>query len=442
MGAFAIFDHDSKVHSPDFLDHDWQDKNSITRIEQLEYALSGRVKPEVLQDIREGLARVGMSIRVSPYVMELIDWQNAETDPVRRQFLPMLSELEEDHPCLSVDTLEEQATSPAPNIVHRYPDKVLFLATKVCPVYCQYCTRSYAVGQDTALVKKNNVATASGWPAAIEYIRKNRAVEDVVVSGGDIARLKAKHIQTLGNALLDIEHVRRIRFATKAIAVQPMKFLSDDEWFRAISEVAMLGRARFKSVFLHTHFNHPSEVTPLVETAMRRIFSEGIYVRNQSVLLRGVNDGADTLAALVKGLGRVNIQPYYVYACDMVVGSEHFRVPIKAMQRIEREVRGVTAGFNTPLFVVDAPGGGGKRDVHSYEHRDDKYGIAGFRAPAIHPSRMYFYFDPLRTLDASVQAEWRMARSRDGILARLPCSSERGRLWDQKQLLSSVNGFN
>ncbi|MGH8640546.1 MAG: hypothetical protein ACRET6_02480, partial [Burkholderiales bacterium] len=155
-----------------------------------------------------------------------------------------------------------------------------------------------------------------------------------------------------------------------------------------------------------------------------------------------VNDGADTLAALVKGLGRVNIQPYYVYACDMVVGSEHFRVPIKAMQHIEREVRGITAGFNTPLFVVDAPGGGGKRDVHSYEYRDDKYGIAGFRAPAIHPSRTYFYFDPLRTLDASVRTEWRMARGRDGILARLPCSSERGRFSDQKQLLSSINGFN
>jgi lysine 2,3-aminomutase len=319
---------------------------------------------------------------------------------------------------------------------------VLFLATKVCPVYCQYCTRSYAVGQDTPLLKKNNVAMASGWPAALEYIRNNPGVEDVVVSGGDIARLKAKHIQVLGSALLDIDHVRRIRFATKAIAVQPMKFLSDDEWFSAIAEVVALGRERFKSVFLHTHFNHPREVTPLVEAAMRRIFAEGIYVRNQSVLLRGVNDSFDTIAELVKKLGRVNIQPYYLYACDMVVGSEHFRVPIREMQRLEREVRGVTAGFNTPLFVVDAPGGGGKRDVHSYEYRDDKYGIVGFRAPAIHPSRMYFYFDPLRTLDAGVQTEWRMAGSRDAILARLPRSGERCRLPDQKKSLLSVNGFN
>jgi lysine 2,3-aminomutase len=298
------------------------------------------------------------------------------------------------------------------------------------------------VGQDTPLVKKHNVATASGWQAAIDYIRSNRSVEDVVVSGGDVARLKAKHIQMLGNALLDIDHVRRIRFATKALAVLPMKFLSDNEWFDAISGVVMLGRARFKSVFLHTHFNHPREVTPLVEAAMRRIFADGIYVRNQSVLLRGVNDSVETLGALVKGLGRVNIQPYYVYACDMVVGSEHFRVPILEMQRIEREVRGITAGFNTPLFVVDAPGGGGKRDVHSYEYRDEKYGIAGFRAPAIHRSRMYFYFDPLRTLDATVQTEWRLAGSPDAILARLPCSSGRGRVSDQKQLLSGVSGLN
>jgi lysine 2,3-aminomutase len=405
--------------SSDFLNHAWQDKHSIIRIEQLEAAVRDVAPQSAIEDIRAGLKKSGMSIRLNPYVMDLIDWRNVETDPIRRQFLPMLSEIEDDHPCMSVDSLEERNTSPAPNLVHRYPDKVLFLVTSVCPVYCQYCTRSYAVGQDTPSLQKDNVTSANGYQAALDYIRSNPAIEDVVVSGGDIARLKPANIKLLGNALLDIEHVRRIRFATKSVSVQPMKFLSDEPWFSAIVEVAKRGREMFKSVFVHTHFNHPREVTPLVESAMRRLFSEGVYVRNQAVLLRGVNDDSRTLIELTKKLGRVNIQPYYVYSCDMVMGTEHFRVPILEMQRLEREVRGATAGFNTPLFIVDAPGGGGKRDVHSYEYRSDKYGITGYRSPSVDPDRMYYYFDPLRTLDPVARLEWRARGGRDAVLNRL-----------------------
>lgn len=403
----------------DFLNHTWQDKNSIIRIEQLEALVRDKVPAGVLDEIRDGLKKVGMSIRLNPYVMDLIDWRNAETDPIRRQFLPMLSELEADHPCMSVDSLEERNTSPAPNLVHRYPDKVLFLVTSVCPVYCQYCTRSYAVGQDTPSLQKDNVTSANGWTAALDYIRANPTIEDVVVSGGDIARLKPANIKVLGNALLDIPHIRRIRFATKSVSVQPMKFLSDEAWFSAIVEVARRGREMFKSVFVHTHFNHPREVTPLVEKAMRRLFAESIHVRNQAVLLRGVNDDANTLIDLTKKLGRVNIQPYYVYSCDMVMSTEHFRVSVDEMQHLEREVRGATAGFNTPLFIVDAPGGGGKRDVHSYEYRNDKYGITGYRSPSVDRNRMYFHFDPLRTLDAEARAEWSAPGGREIILERL-----------------------
>src|SRR5262249_50433685 len=158
----------------------------------------------------------------NPYVMSLINWSDPLADPVRRQFLPMESELEDDHPCLVVDSLEEKEHSPVPSLVHRYPDKVLFLVTSVCTVYCQYCTRSYAVGCDAALIKKENVTRAKNWDAALDYIRKNRPIEDVVVSGGDLSRLRAPAVRQLGNALLDIEHIRRIRFATKAVSVQPM----------------------------------------------------------------------------------------------------------------------------------------------------------------------------------------------------------------------------
>lgn len=407
------------VPEEDFNNHLWQDRSSVTSVEQLEEIAGNLLKKEDLVEIKEGLKKVGMSIRINPYMLDLIDWKNFDTDPIRPQFLPMLSEIEEDHPCMSVDSLGERETSPVPNLVHRYPDKVLFLVTSVCPVYCQFCTRSYAVGQDTDTVKKDNVSSPKNWDAAIDYIKANPQIEDVVVSGGDIARLKPAMIKRIGTALLDIEHIRRIRFATKALSVQPMKFLSDDVWFETIAEVAKYGRSLFKSVYIHSHFNHPNEVTPVVEAAMRRIFAEGIYVRNQTVLLRGVNDDAKTLIDLNKKLGQVNIQPYYIYACDMVQSIEHYRVPVHKIQEFEREVRGATAGFNTPLFVIDAPGGGGKRDVHSYEYRNEKYGIIGYRSPQIDPYRTFYYFDPLRSLEPSIRQEWLKPGGREAILAQL-----------------------
>ena len=189
-----------------------------------------------------------------------------ETDPIRRQFLPMRSELEDDHPCLAVDSLEERDTSPVPGLVHRYPDKVLFLVTSVCPVYCQYCTRSYAVGQDTALVQKDNVTSAQNWNAALEYIRTHPQIEDVVVSGGDICPPEAgQYSRCSATRCSTSSTCAASGFATKAISVQPMKVLTDDDWFGAIVEVVKRGREMFKDVCVHTHFNHPREVTPLVE---------------------------------------------------------------------------------------------------------------------------------------------------------------------------------
>lgn len=399
---YKIWRNTSEV---EFENHLWQDRNSIVHFPQLQAALDGMVSSELLKEIEAGLQCVGMSIRLNPYVMSLIDWPNGETDPIRRQFLPLHSELEKDHPCLDVDSLEEREHSPVQNIVHRYPNKVLFLATSVCPVYCQCCTRSYAIGMDTPLVKKDHVASPQSWTAAIDYIRNRPEIEDVVISGGDLARVKPAHIRELGNALLQIEHVRRFRFATRALSVQPMKFLSDEEWLNAILDIVQRGRAAFKDVCIHTHFDHPREVTPLVERAMRRLHEQSVLVRNQAVLLRGVNDSVETQKTLVKNLGNVNIHPYYVYLCDMVKGSEHFRLPLRAAQRLEKEVRGATAGFNTPLFIVDTPAG--KRDVHSAEFYDTKYGVSAFVSPVVAPEKNNYYFDPIRALDQAAQRTWR-----------------------------------
>jgi len=399
------------------LNNAWQDRNAITRFSQLQALLAGVVPEEALEEIKMGLQRVGMSIRLNPYVITLVDWTHFKTDPIRRQFLPMSSELEPDHPCLTVDSLEERDHSPVPGLVHRYPNKALFLVTSVCPVYCQYCTRSYAVGSDTALVQKDHVTSPQFWDGALDYIRKTPQIEDVVISGGDVSRLKAAHLRALGNALLDIEHVRRLRFATKALSVQPMKFLDDKEWVEAFLEIFERGGTLFKHVCLHTHFNHPREITPIVERAARLLHEAGVFVRNQTVLLRGVNDDAQTLIDLVRALGRVQIHPYYVYMCDMIRGTEHFRLPLHRGQELEKQIRGSTAGFDTPLFIVDTPGG--KRDIHSEEFYDQDLGISGFLSPVVSPGQVFHYFDPLRSLGASAQETWITGRWRENNLARL-----------------------
>ena len=393
------------VSREEFEDLGWQDKHAVIRIAQLEAVLGQQISPGSLHDIETGLLKVGMSIRLNPYIISLIDWSNVEVDPIRRQFLPLASELEDDHPCLVIDSLEELSQSPVQGLVHRYPDKALFLVTSVCPVYCQYCTRSYAVGMDTQLIQKEHVTSAKNWAAALDYIRSNPQIEDIVVSGGDVSRLKAANLEQLGDALLDIPSVRRIRLATKAVSVQPMKFLSDEDWTGAILHLVARGRELFKDVCIHTHFNHPREVTSQVEQAMRRLHSHGVVVRNQSVLLRGVNDDAATLRSLYKHLGAVNIHPYYVYLCDMVKGTEHFRVSLATAQRLEKEVRGATAGFNTPLVIVDTPAG--KRDVHSAEFHDREYGVSSFIAPIVAPGKKFNYFDPVRTLGPSGKHAWR-----------------------------------
>ena len=404
-----------RVSSGEFEDNGWQDRNAITRLAQLKSVLDGVASSELLGEIEAGLGRCGMSIRLNPYILCLIDWSRAETDPIRRQFLPMRCEQEDDHPCLEVDSLAERRHSPVTSIVHRYPDKVLFLVTSVCPVYCQYCTRSYAVGQDTQLIQKDHVTSAQNWLPALDYIRTHPQIEDVVVSGGDLARLKPAHVRSLGNALLDIEHVRRIRLATKVLSVQPMKILSDHDWLAAVLELVARARSMFKDVCLHTHFNHPNEVTAVVEAAMRRLHENGVFVRNQSVLLRGVNDDATTLRSLIKRLGRINIHPYYVYLCDMVKATEHFRLPLSAAQRLEKEVRGATAGFNTPLFIVDTPSG--KRDVHSAEFHDNEYGVSGFVSPTVAAGQVRYYFDPIRSLGYGAARKWARPDAQQSILA-------------------------
>ena len=395
------------VDTETFLDHRWQSRRAITTAQRLLDALEGLAPPNFIKDATEGFRGASMSVRVSPYLMSLIDWSNPYDDPLRAQFIPLASRHLPDHPELVFDALAEQRDSPVPGLTHRYPDKALFLALDTCPVYCRFCTRSYAVGQDTDLVDKVHLhASTARWDEIFAYIEQSPQLEDIVVSGGDIYNLPAKHVRTLGHRLLDIPHIRRIRIASKGPAVLPQKLISDNEWVSALFEVSERARALRKDFALHTHFNHPAEITWITREAIGRLTERGIVVRNQAVLQRGVNDSIEAMSLLVKRLSWINVHPYYVYVCDLVKGVEDMRTTLHTAIELEKQVRGLTAGFNTPTFVVDTLGGGGKRSVHSYEYYDRITGIAVFRSPAVDPDRLYFNFDPVCQLWPEVQAKW------------------------------------
>jgi lysine 2,3-aminomutase len=399
-----------EVTEAEFLDHKWQMKQTITRVDKLLAALQGLVSPAFLADAEEGFSHAPMAVRVSPYLLSLVDWENPYEDALRRQFIPLGSTRLPDHPKLRFDSLNEQGDAPVAGLTHRYPDKALFLALDTCPVYCRFCTRSYAVGPDVdqnELEKLSLKANPQRWEAIFAYVASRPELEDIVISGGDSYNLRADQIREIGNRLLDVPHVLRMRFATKGPAVMPQKVLTDDEWFRALVDVVKRGRSMAKDVVLHTHFNHPREITAITKKAMDRLFAEGVTVRNQSVLQRGVNDAVETMTLLTKRLAYVNVQPYYVYVHDLVKGVEELRTTVDTAVVLEKAVRGTTAGFNTPTFVVDAPGGGGKRGVHSHEHYDRTTGISVYTAPSVKPGQYFLYFDPLHLLPEAGRMRWK-----------------------------------
>lgn len=397
----------ANVTEEQFLDHNWQAKNSITSPAKLLGAVKELVPASFIDDAEDGFKHSPMSVRVSPYLLSLIDWSNPMEDPLRIQFIPMGSRLTPDHPKLDLDSLHEQADAPVPGLTHRYQDKALFLALDTCPVYCRFCTRSYAVGVDTEEVEKVSLKVSTErWARAFEYIASRPELEDIVISGGDAYQLRAGQIEEIGDALLAIPNVRRMRFATKGPAVMPQKLLTDDAWTDALTRVVEKGRKLHKEVVLHTHFNHPNEITGITEAAMNKLMERGIIVRNQSVLQRGVNDSPETMTTLVKRMGHLNVHAYYVYVHDLVKGVEDLRTSVDTAIFIEKHVRGSTAGFNTPTFVVDAPGGGGKRDAHSYEYYDRETGISVYQAPSVKPGQFFLYFDPLHQLSTAVQRRW------------------------------------
>ena len=268
----------------EFNTHTFQARQSVTNVSQLRETLRHLVPDSFYKDVAEGIRHAPMALRISPYLLSLVDWRSPYQDPIRTQFLPVASQQAPNHPELRLDSLHEQKDSPVPGLTHRYPDKALFLPIDSCPVYCRFCTRSYAIGGDTETVEKlKPSARGSRWEAAFTYVASRPELEDIVISGGDTYNLKAEHLQMIGERLLRLPNIRRLRYATKGLAVLPQKILTDHAWLDALTRVVELGRKLHKDVVVHTHFNHPNEITGITQDAMGRMTERGITVRCQTV---------------------------------------------------------------------------------------------------------------------------------------------------------------
>ncbi|MDD5475633.1 MAG: KamA family radical SAM protein, partial [Syntrophales bacterium] len=267
---------------------------------------------------------------------------------LRRTVVPVTSETLH-LPGEQEDPLSEELHTPVPGLVHRYPDRVLFLVADFCSTYCRYCTRSRMVGRRNT----GRQRTMDRWKAGIEYIESNRQIRDVVISGGDPLTLSDDRIEWLLARLRKIPHVEILRIGSKAPVVLPQRITAP--------LVRML--KRYHPVWINIHFTHPEELTGEVKQACERLADAGIPLQSQTVLLAGINDSSSTLMSLFQGLLRMRVRPYYLFQCDPIVGSGHFRTSISTGLSIMKDLRGYTTGFAVPLYVIDTPGGGGKIPV-------------------------------------------------------------------------------
>ena len=329
------------VSDAEWNDWKWQVKNRIETYEQLSQYFT--FEPEEAEGIKKALAKFRMAI--TPYYLSLID-PNDPYDPIRRQAIPQGAECNIAPADLN-DPLHEDEDSPAPGLTHRYPDRVLFLITDMCSMYCRHCTRRRFAGQ------KDDESPSERIEKCLAYIEKTPQVRDVLLSGGDALMVSDKKLEYIIQRLRAIPHVEIVRIGSRTPVVCPQ---------RITPELCDMLK-KYHPIWLNTHFNHPNEFTPEAEAALARLANAGIPLGNQTVLLRGVNDCVHVMKKLMHELVRNRVRPYYIYQCDLSMGLEHFRTPVSKGIEIIENLRGHTSGYAVPTFVVDAPGGGGKTPV-------------------------------------------------------------------------------
>jgi lysine 2,3-aminomutase len=318
----------------------WQLSNRVNSLEEV-----GRVL-NLTEEERAGLSSPDkFRVDVTPYFLSLMD-PDDPNDPIRRQVIPTDCE-HEAFTSMMEDSLAEDRHSPVPGLVHRYPDRVLMLVTTQCASYCRYCTRSRIVGDPTQNFNRHDIE------AQLDYLRRTPQVRDVLLSGGDALTLAPKLLESILRSLREIPHIEIVRIGSRVPVFLPQRI--DDELCDML--------AKYHPLWMNLHFNHPNEITPEVSRACDKLTRAGIPIGNQSVLLAGVNDCLNIQKALVHKLVENRIRPYYLYQCDLVEGSGHFRTPVGKGIEIMEGLRGHTSGYAVPTYMIDAPGGGGKIPV-------------------------------------------------------------------------------
>ena len=316
---------------------DWQKVLREGSVDSLE-KLAARFGTEVIDADALVPATDNFQLRITPAALEQI---HEVGDPMWRQYVPTMEELEVVDGF--VDSLEEDADSPVPNITHRYPDRVLFLVSPVCASYCRFCTRRRKVG-DPEKIPLNQ------YDSALDYIRNHPEVRDVIMSGGDPMMLSDRRLEYLFQKLREIPHVEIIRLGSRITSHLPERITPE------FCEMVQ----KYHPIYMNTHFNHPCELTPAAVAALDRLSKAGVVLGCQTVLLRGVNDDPKVMMKLMHELLKARVRPYYIYMADQVAGGEHFRTTVQTGLEIIKALRGWTSGLAVPHFVIDSPGGGGK----------------------------------------------------------------------------------
>ncbi|OGQ59639.1 MAG: lysine 2,3-aminomutase [Deltaproteobacteria bacterium RIFCSPLOWO2_02_FULL_53_8] len=322
-------------------DWKWQLKNRITSLEAIRDLIPLTRREE--EGIKRAQGRLAMAI--TPYFFSLIDRQDPKC-PIRKQAVPRLEEFSLSS-CELVDPCGEDSHSPVPGLVHRYPDRALLIVNDTCAMYCRYCTRRRMVGAE------HPPMSIDRFEDAYKYIKSKKTIRDVLISGGDPLMMKTEQLEGYLSKLRSIPHLEIIRLGTRVPVTLPM---------RVNEELASMLR-KYQPLYMSIHFSHPKEVTPEVAKACAMLSDAGVPLGSQTVLLRGINDRPSVMKKLMHELLKVRVRPYYLYQCDMAMGTGHFRTPVSVGINIMEELRGHTTGYAVPTFVIDAPGGGGKIPV-------------------------------------------------------------------------------
>ncbi|MCR4398344.1 MAG: lysine 2,3-aminomutase [Firmicutes bacterium] len=326
------------VAESEWNDWRWQVRNRITTVEQLKQVVT--LSDEEEEGVRKTLKVFRMAI--TPYYATLMD-ESDPNCPIRRQAIPTIRETEF-AAVDEADPLDEDVDAPVPGLTHRYPNRVLFLITDQCSMYCRHCTRRRLVGETDAAAPDERIERA------LDYLRNTPQVRDVLLSGGDGLLVPDERLEYIIQQLRNMPHIEIVRIGSRAPVVLPQRITAD---------LCRMLR-KYHPIWLNTHFNHPKEITPESRRACEMLVDAGIPVGNQSVLLRGVNDCPYVMRQLVHGLVKMRVRPYYIFQCDLSPGIEHFRTKIAKGIEIMESLRGHTSGMCVPQFVCDGPHGGGK----------------------------------------------------------------------------------